>query len=313
MNLQKRKVVRMFNKYFYFSLLLAFLLCLSCEDDPVNGIEEEWPDFTFGTPTNLGVTVNSPANESSPSISADGLELYFGSDREGGFGNSDIWVSTRASVDDDWSAPVNLGAVVNTDSAESTPSISDDGLTLYFSDWIAPRPGGQGSVDLWVTTRASKSDPWTTPVNLGPTVNSSGFDVTPEISSDGLELYFESDRSGSYGFDDLYVCTRATTNDPWGEAQNLGSTINGELWEHCPTISYDGLILFYDLDIPGDILVTRRTTHTDNWQSPVNLGREYSDHYAADISADFSILYFTSGQAGGQGGADLWQLPIVSK
>jgi Tol biopolymer transport system component len=294
-------------------IFLAVLVSISCNEDSNTVEPEQWPDFTFSVPTNLGAVVNSAANESSPTISGDGLELYFGSNREGGFGNSDIWVTTRASKNDPWEAPINLGAVVNTDSAEGTPSISADGLTLYFSDWIAPRPGGQGSVDLWVTTRASKSDPWTTPVNLGPVVNTNGFEVTPEISSDGLELYFESNRPGAYGEDDLWVCTRATIDDSWGAPQNLGSAINGELWEHCPTISSNGLILFYDLDIPGDIMVTRRTTHSDSWQTPVNLGRTYSDHYAADISADFSILYFTSAQAGGQGGADIWQLSIEAK
>ena len=136
-------------------------------------------DVTFGEATNLGPIINSASGEGSPTISADGLELYFGSDRPDGFGGSDLWVSTRPSTDAEWGAPENLGPVVNTATSESTPSISADGLALYFSDWGDPRPGGQGSVDLWVTTRASKGDAWGEPVNLGPSVNGEGYEVTP--------------------------------------------------------------------------------------------------------------------------------------
>ena len=126
-------------------------------------------DFTFGTPTNLGPTVNTSAFDGVPSISADGLELYFSSGRPGGYGSLDIWVTTRPTKDDPWGTPVNLGSTVNSGYDDPTPSISTDGLTLYFS---SNRPG-EGGYDLWLTTRATKQDPWGEPVNLGPTVNSS--------------------------------------------------------------------------------------------------------------------------------------------
>ncbi|MHC4701822.1 MAG: TolB family protein, partial [Planctomycetota bacterium] len=208
-------------------------------------------DFACSEPVNLGPIVNSSDGESSPSISADGLELYFSSDRPGGYGFDDIYVMTRATTEDDWGQPVNLGPIVNSSTSDIAPCISADGLELYFCEWGEPRPGGLGE-DLWVTTRATKDDEWGQPVNLA-TVNSSSYEFTPEISSDGLELYFESDRPGGYGLDDLYVSTRATTKDEWGTPVNLGPTINGPLWEHCPTISADGLTLFFDIDFPtGD-------------------------------------------------------------
>jgi hypothetical protein len=59
-------------------------------------------DFTFDEPTNLGPTVNSSAADAVPTISGDGLELYFTSDRPGGQGGNDIWVSKRATIEDDW-------------------------------------------------------------------------------------------------------------------------------------------------------------------------------------------------------------------
>ncbi|MHC4331939.1 MAG: TolB family protein, partial [Planctomycetota bacterium] len=75
-------------------------------------------DFTVGEPTNLGPTVNSSAGDTSPSISADGLELYFSSDRPGGYGLDDIYVMTRATTEDDWGEPVNLGPLVNSSTAD---------------------------------------------------------------------------------------------------------------------------------------------------------------------------------------------------
>ena len=94
-------------------------------------------DFAFGTPQDLGL-----GSGGAISVSADGLELYFTSDRSGGLGYEDIWVSTRQSTDEPWSPPVNLTAV-NSTYREAYPSISPDGLTLYFSDYFygPDRPG----------------------------------------------------------------------------------------------------------------------------------------------------------------------------
>ncbi|MHC4557059.1 MAG: carbohydrate binding domain-containing protein [Planctomycetota bacterium] len=286
------------------TILLVLVLTLGLASDIAIA------DYIFGEPVNLGPIVNSSAGDSSPTISADGLELYFGSSRPGGSGGGDIWVSTRATTDDDWGQPVNLGPIVNGPASEGAPSISADGLELYFSDWGDPRPGGVGETDLWVTTRLTKDGEWGEPMNL-TTVNSSAYEVTPEISSDGLELYFESDRPGGLGLDDLYVCTRATTEDEWGSPVWLGPTINSSLWEHCPSISADGLTLFFDLDIPGDLMVTKRTTKDDDWGVPVNLGHSASNHWASDISTDGSTLFFASKQDGGSGGNDIWQVPII--
>ena len=82
--------------------------------------------------------------------------------------------------------PVNLGSVVNSPYSDSSPNISSDGLTLIFS---SSRPGGEGDRDLWQSTRATSANPWTTPVNLGPTINTTDYDSGPELSADGLTLY----------------------------------------------------------------------------------------------------------------------------
>jgi hypothetical protein len=273
-------------------------------------------DFTFGTPTNLGPVVNSSAADQTLNISADGLSLYFSSDRPGGYGSLDLYVATRESTDDDWGPVVNLGPTVNTPSLEGHGCISADGLTLYF---CSNRPGGFGSYDLWVTTRATKADKWGTPVNLGPNVNSSTYAMESSISPDGLTLWFESGRPGGLGGGDVWMTTRPTISDPWGPPVNLGPPVNSAFDDGDPSISDDGRILFFTSGRPGgygnyDLWVSKRKTTDDQWGTTVNLGRsvnQTSNDLGANISADGRTLYFNSNRPGGYGSYDIWQAPII--
>jgi Tol biopolymer transport system component len=271
--------------------------------------------YSFGSPVNLGPKVNSAQAEGSPRVSADGLELYFNSARPGGFGGADIWVARRHTVDAEWGEAVNLGSLVNSPANEIAPAISADGLELYFADYRANRPGGVGKSDLWVTRRQTKASAWSEAVNLGPVVNTAAEEITPEISADGLELYFETDRPGGLGSDDLWVARRASSTTAWGAPVWLGKAINGAGMDHCPNITSDGLTLFYDQNVPGeevagDLMVTRRATVRDPWGPPINLGRGLSTHFASSISFDGKTLYYASTAPAGSGGNDIWQAPI---
>jgi len=146
----------------------------------------------WGQPVNLGPKVNSARSEGCPSVSLDGLELYFGStNRPGGYGGADIYVSRRPTTSDPWGDAVNLGLAVNSPAHESAPHLSPDGLLLVFSDDfdLPPRPGGYGGCDLWMVRRATLSSPWQAPVNLGPVINTSEQDLFGVVSPDG-SLYF---------------------------------------------------------------------------------------------------------------------------
>jgi hypothetical protein len=158
--------------------------------------EDDW-----GAPVNLGTLVNSGANDRGPSISADALELFFHSSRSGGSGVRDIWVTMRTTTEDPWGKLANLGPIVNSSSEEVGPSISADGLSLFFA---SNRPGGYGSADVWVTTRDTMDNEWGAPVNLGPPVNSWAEEFAPSISPDGRTLYFTSDRPGGLGQRDVW-------------------------------------------------------------------------------------------------------------
>jgi hypothetical protein len=287
-------------------------------------------DFTLGEPTNLGPTVNGPDDVLGVSISYDGLELYFCSNRPGGYGGYDIWITTRPTIDDDWSTPVNLGPTVNprfTQSDCMAPSISADGLTLYFSDFDYGKytPGGVGSTDTWMVTRETKDAPWSSPVNLGQTVNWGGGDICPNISADGLSLYFASSaRRGAPsapGYYDLWLTTRATTDSEWGTPKELDPSVNSPLIDFAPSISRNSLVLFFCSDrIDGqgdyDIWMTSRLTKEHNWRPSVNLG-PIVNSTALDtfpsISADGSTLYFCSARPGGFGGeyGDIYQAPTI--
>jgi serine/threonine protein kinase/Tol biopolymer transport system component/Tfp pilus assembly protein PilF len=218
----------------------------------------------WGEPVNLGSIVNSSSPEGSACISGDGLSLFFMSNRPGGVGSFDIWMTRRATIDSAWNFPVNLGLPVNTSYGDSAPDISADGLQLYISEWKDIRPGGYGSSDLWITTRSTTSEPWGTPKNLGPTINSSFEEGTASISADGLMLFFSSDRPGGLGMHDLYVTTRKTVSSLWTPPMNLGPTVNSSVGDELPNISADGSTLYFSSNRPGGY------GRYDLWQVSIN-------------------------------------------
>jgi Tol biopolymer transport system component len=90
--------------------------------------ERSSSDAQWGPPTNLGATINTGANERTPALSRDGHHLFFASDRPGGLGGLDIWVSWRANTQDvfGWESPVNLGTVVNSSATDGGPSFFEN-------------------------------------------------------------------------------------------------------------------------------------------------------------------------------------------
>ena len=251
-------------------------------------------DFTFGAPVNIqsDFPFLDIASDSVDCFSADGLEMYFESPRAGGQGDLDIWVSKRASIQDNWGPPENLGATVNSASADWGASISADGLSLYFDS-----VGSAGRPNVYVAKRATTQDNWGTPVSVGAAVNTVSA-AYPCISTDELELHFVSDRPGGQGNADMWVATRATVNDEWGPPVNLGPAINSPNWDGYPSISPDGLLLFLCSNRPGahpwgDIYVARRASRSAPWQPPVNLGPtvNVTCWNAPIVSADGSSLY----------------------
>ncbi len=292
------------------------LVLVGCVTTVVFGGGLAKADFTFGEPTNLGPIVNSSDYDSGPCISADGLTLYFHSPRPNGYGEKDLWMTRRETIDDPWGEPENLGATINSLYNDHHPNIFLDGLSLCFNSL---RPGGSGDSDIWMSSRATKDDPWSTPINLGSSVNSSGWEGNAFVSNDGLTLMFNSDRPGGYGNKDLWVTRRPTTNDDWGEPANLGPIVNSSEWEAAANISPCGKWLFFASRRPGgfgdgDIWMANRPHLDAEWGMPVNLGPIINTSFfdgAPNISADGYTLYMRSTRPGGCGSMDIWQAPII--
>lgn len=153
---------------------------------------EEW-----GKPKLLP-TVNTRGWESQPCMSADGKKLYFVSSREGGVGESDIYMSELTS--EGFSTPINLGPKVNSIGAEDRPFIHPDGQTLYFSSDAHP---GYGGKDLFMSR--FENGEWQTPVNLGPSINSIGDEISIFINTLGNKAYIAKENNENNRSDfDIY-------------------------------------------------------------------------------------------------------------
>jgi hypothetical protein len=151
--------------------------------------------------------VNSTAGDNAPSYFENEDEgapqLYFASNRAGGLGGLDIYLSEQ--LPDGSFGPAVLVTELSSPAGDSDPSIQSDGLVIFLH---SDRPGTSGLNDLWVATRKSTDEPWSTPVNLGSTINTTFLDQNPYLSPNAKTLLFASDRPGGSGSTDLYMITR---------------------------------------------------------------------------------------------------------
>ena len=221
------------------------------------GVNEPW-----GPPQNLGPTVNSSGNDQTATVTLDGHRLYFASDRPGGFGGLDIYVSRRPDPSDDfgWGHPMSLGVGVNTSIPELGPAPFEDDetgtITLYFSR------DAVGARDIWASVLGPDE-------SFGPAVpvaelNTPFDDARPAIRRDGLELFFDSNRPGTVGLLDIWVSTRASMSDPWSVPVSLGPVVNSAALDARPALSFDGTTLYFHSGRPGnlgpfDLYVSTRT------------------------------------------------------
>jgi len=146
---------------------------------------------SFSTPV-LVAGLNAPFDmDGTPSMTGDGLEIYFKSTRSGGAGDVDLWRSTRATTTSAWSVPVPV-TELDTSAEEQSPEVARDGLTIWFA---STRGGGQGDRDIWVATRTDRASAWSTPtpvVELNTSALDDGFVVLPSM----LVGYLHSTRGG---------------------------------------------------------------------------------------------------------------------
>jgi outer membrane protein OmpA-like peptidoglycan-associated protein len=156
----------------------------------------------WGVPTELPFNENN-SDACHPSISVDGDKLYFSSNRAGGYGGMDLYVSER--VNGVWGKPVNLGPKVNTPKNEVFPYVHADGTLFYSSNGLP----GSGGLDVYYLKNNQQEGGLGVPVNLGAPFNSDRDDFGFIIDLDMKNGYFTSGRSGGLGGDDIYSFSTA--------------------------------------------------------------------------------------------------------
>jgi outer membrane protein OmpA-like peptidoglycan-associated protein len=155
----------------------------SCDLYISNKTGDEWSE-----PKNLGRNVNSMSWDSQPSLSADGRRLFFISDRAGGMGKRDIWMSERDS-NNEWQRATNLGSVVNSPEDEVSPFIHANGTTLFFASTGFP---GFGGFDLYKCELTGSV--WSAPENLGYPLNTHEDQVSLFVATNGKSGYYSYER-----------------------------------------------------------------------------------------------------------------------
>jgi hypothetical protein len=270
----------------------------------------------WSAPFNVGPPLNTQYNDMYAILTADGLTVYFTSDRPGGLGGDDLWVSRRESTDASWGEPENL-AVLNSPFNDSLSVFSTSGNIMYFH---STRPVGSCGVgDLWTSRAKPGGDAWTAPVNMGCVVNTGSTEIAPAFyANDDLGLstiYFGSNRPGSLDYD-IY---EATTTDGdlesavWGPGA-LVPELSSPARDTRTFVRKDGREIFIttnrDFGVGGlDIWVATREDSSQLWSTPVNPGaplNSAADDGSPALSRDGRTLYFFSTRPGGFGGRDIW-------
>jgi serine/threonine protein kinase/Tol biopolymer transport system component len=268
--------------------------------------------WEWNEPENLGPAINSAKSDGGPTLSGDGLTLIFHSEREGGRGESDLWVATRPSLDEAWSTPENLGSPINTADHECQASLSADARTLVYQ---SNRSGGAGASDLLMATREDPQGPWSEPIRLDA-LNSADDEGSPALSADGLSLVFHSDRDGKQG--DLWLSTRESAKAPWSSPRNLGPRLNSRFFQGFATLASDNLSMIYNSNREGGpwsgpLWITTRSAVGDEWSQPQRFWSDSLGAWSPCLSADSQTLLFDSRRPGGQGEFDLWMARRVQK
>ena len=271
--------------------------------------EKPLGDYLFA-PKNMGDSINSNVSEYYPTITLDGKEFVY-TRRVNNF-NEDFYSSSL--INNTWNKSKGLPGNINTTLNEGAQNISQDGQLLIFTG--CNLPDGLGSCDLYISYLTSEG--WSTPENLGNTVNTEGWESAPSLSPDKRDLYFASRRAEGYGGSDIFV-SRRLPNGRFSEPENLGPVVNTAGDESCPFMHADNQTLYFTsnghLGYGGDDLFLVKKGPKGTWSKPVNLGypiNTIENEGSLIVAADGKTAYYASDRSDSHGGLDLYTFELRS-
>lgn len=259
-------------------------------------------------PLNMGDSINTAVSEYYPTLTIDGSTLIY-TRRVNNF-NEDFYESDR--LGNGWTKARSLPGNINTNQNEGAQNISQDGQWLIFTGCNFPE--GHGSCDLYISYLTPEG--WSTPENMGDSINTDAWESAPSLSPDKRDLYFSSRQPDGYGGSDIYVSHRLL-NGHWSAAENLGPTINTIGDEGTPFIHADNQSLYFTSNghpgYGGDDLFVVRKGPKGTWSKPENLGypiNTIENEGSLVIAANGKTAYYASDRADSRGGLDLYSFEL---
>lgn len=269
---------------------------------------------------NAGSAINTKDPEYSPSINADESMMIFISRRptttgggtwnvEGGDGlfMEDIYISYK-DANGNWQAPINPGKPLNTNSHDGCVALAPDGQRLLIFR------GESNGGDIYECTL--KGTEWIDPERMKKPINSEDFEPSATYSPDDKALYFVSNRAGGFGGLDIYVVYK-DEKGKWGEARNLGPTVNTRYNEDAIFLHPDGKTLYFSSqghNTIGEYDIFKSTLEGNQWSVPVNVGYPINtpdDDRFLTVSASGKHGYYSSAKEGGYGGHDIYMVTFM--
>ncbi|MBU0487887.1 MAG: OmpA family protein [Bacteroidetes bacterium] len=228
------------------------------------------------TPVKLPPTINTKGWETHASLSPDGNTLYFTSNRPGGYGGRDIYLSKK-QANGTWGKAANLGPEINTNLDEESPCILADGITLYFSSKGHETMGG---FDIFISTLSSDGY-WSKPENIGYPINSPEDDIFYQPTSDKKHAYYSSARSESYGGNDIYYLT--ILREKQKQVTYKGNIKDGQSYK-----PIEATIEIFDKEKNEIIAKLQSDSATGEFEVNLPKGKQYTVTVTAEDYIDFS-------------------------
>ena len=263
--------------------------------------------------TPMGEHINSSKEDYGPAIGNVDYVFLFTSKRNEESDrayNEDIFFSIK--VDGGWS-PAKAFDKINTPYNEGSACLSADGKFLFFSRCNAP--GTLGNCDLYMA-RLNKDSVWSDVKNLGPNVNSSGWDSHPSVSHSGDTLFFASNRIGGFGLSDIYFSVKDRSGN-WGKAQNAGPVINTVKSEVSPFYHHRFNVLYFSSDGQplnfGDFDIYKSYRQHGSWGEPQNIGplvNGAGSEYYFTMDSKSHDLYYARSSEDDLKNLDLFSFPV---